>query len=182
MFHKATLSYPLYELINKYSKQFVRTRFEAAGEGRYLPGNWCSGPVAICVAVLRSVLEYNVPWLDITPFLPICLYYNMRALRIIYLRKLYNLRESLELRTGSVGSVWALYCHLWLKIIYLYILFVYLIFNIHSILQSIHIFYLNCSLRTRSLSCVHYFQGPATQVKNSIEMASLGKHAALSRP
>ena len=31
MFHKATLSYPLYELINKYSKQFVRTRFEAGG-------------------------------------------------------------------------------------------------------------------------------------------------------
>ena len=28
---------------------------------------------AICVAVLRSVLEYNVPWLDITSFLPICL-------------------------------------------------------------------------------------------------------------
>ena len=25
------------------------------------------------VAVLRSVLEYNVAWLDITPFLPICL-------------------------------------------------------------------------------------------------------------
>ena len=33
MFHKATLSYPLYELINKYSKQFVRTRFEAGGGG-----------------------------------------------------------------------------------------------------------------------------------------------------
>ena len=56
MFHKATLSYPLYELINKYSEQFVRTNL-----------------AAICVAVLRSVLEYNVPWLDITPFLPICL-------------------------------------------------------------------------------------------------------------
>ena len=28
---------------------------------------------AICVAVLRSVLEYNVAWLDIKPFLPICL-------------------------------------------------------------------------------------------------------------
>ena len=28
---------------------------------------------AICVATLRSVLEYNVAWLDITPFLPICL-------------------------------------------------------------------------------------------------------------
>ena len=27
---------------------------------------------AICVATLRSVLEYNVAWLDITPFLPIC--------------------------------------------------------------------------------------------------------------
>ena len=25
---------------------------------------------AICVALLRSVLEYNVAWLDITPFLP----------------------------------------------------------------------------------------------------------------
>ena len=30
---------------------------------------------------------------------------EMRALRIIYLRKLYNLLESLELRTGAVGSV-----------------------------------------------------------------------------
>ena len=28
---------------------------------------------AICVAPLRSVLEYKVAWLDITPFLPICL-------------------------------------------------------------------------------------------------------------
>ena len=28
---------------------------------------------AICVAPLRSVPEYNVAWLDITPFLPICL-------------------------------------------------------------------------------------------------------------
>ena len=28
---------------------------------------------AICVDLLRSVLEYNVAWLDITPFLPICL-------------------------------------------------------------------------------------------------------------
>ena len=28
---------------------------------------------AICVAVLRSVLEYTVALLDITPFLPICL-------------------------------------------------------------------------------------------------------------
>ena len=75
MFRKATLSYPLYELINKYSKQFVRTRFEAGGAG----GVGVSQEIgavdlaAICVAVLRSVLEYNVAWLDITPFLPICL-------------------------------------------------------------------------------------------------------------
>ena len=61
MFHKATLSYPLYELINKYSKQFVRTRFEAGGGG----GGGVSQEIgavvlaAICVAVLRSVLEYN---------------------------------------------------------------------------------------------------------------------------
>ena len=60
MFHKATLSYPLYELINKYSKQLVRTRFEAGGGGgRCLPGNWCSGPCGYL--------------LEITPFLPICL-------------------------------------------------------------------------------------------------------------
>ena len=28
---------------------------------------------AICVAPLRSFLEYNVAWLDVRPFLPICL-------------------------------------------------------------------------------------------------------------
>ena len=74
MFHKATLSYPLYELINKYSKQFVRTRFEAGGgEGGVSQEISAVVLAAICVAVLRSVLEYNVAWLDITPFLPICL-------------------------------------------------------------------------------------------------------------
>ena len=75
MFHKATLSYPLYELINKYSKQFVRTRFEKArgGGGGVSQEISAADLAAICVAVLRSVLEYNVPWLDITPFLPICL-------------------------------------------------------------------------------------------------------------
>ena len=77
MFHKATLSYQLDELINKYSKQFVRTRFEAEGEGGgRVDVSQEIGAVdlaAICVAVLRSVLEYNVAWLDITPFLPICL-------------------------------------------------------------------------------------------------------------
>ena len=38
--------------------------------------SWEIGAVdlaAICVAPLRSVLEYNVAWLDVTPFLPICL-------------------------------------------------------------------------------------------------------------
>ena len=73
MFHKATLSYPLYELINKYSKQFVRTRFEAGGGGGVAQEIGAMDLAAICVAVLRSVLEYNVAWLDITPFLPICL-------------------------------------------------------------------------------------------------------------
>ena len=73
MFRKATLSYPLYELINKYSKQFVRTRFEG-GEGvGFSQEIGAVDLAAICVAVLRSVLEYNVAWLDITPFLPICL-------------------------------------------------------------------------------------------------------------
>ena len=74
MFHKATLSYPLNEMINKYSKQFVGTRFEARGGGGGVSQE--IGAVvlaAICVAVLRSVLEYNAAWLDITPFLPICL-------------------------------------------------------------------------------------------------------------
>ena len=64
---------------------------------------------------------------------------QMRALRIIYLWKLYNLRESLDLRTGAVSSVWAL----WQKVgpcqpvikhhlsIYLFIcLFTYLIFTV----------------------------------------------------
>ena len=71
MFHKATLSYPLYELINKYSKQFVRTRFEAGAGVAQETG--AMDLAAIYAAVLRSVLEYNVAWLDITPFLPICL-------------------------------------------------------------------------------------------------------------
>ena len=74
MFRKATLSYPLYELINKYSKQFVRTRFEAGGGGVGVSQEiGAMDLAAICVALLRSVLEYNVAWLDITPFLPICL-------------------------------------------------------------------------------------------------------------
>ena len=62
VFHKATLSYPLYEkLINKYSKQFVRTRFEArGGGGGGVDVSQEIGAVdlsAICVPVLRSVLE-----------------------------------------------------------------------------------------------------------------------------
>ena len=61
----------------------------------------------ICVAVLRSVLEYNVAWHALPAHLPSAIERGqMRALRIIYLRKLYNyLLESLELRTGAVGSV-----------------------------------------------------------------------------
>ena len=70
MFQKVTLSYPLYELIHKYSKQFVRTRFEAGGVG-VSQEIGAVDLAAICVAVLRSVLEYNVACLDITPFLPI---------------------------------------------------------------------------------------------------------------
>ena len=73
MFRKATLSYPLYELINKYSKQFVRTRFEAGAGGGVAQETGAMDLAAIYAAVLRSVLEYNVAWLDITPFLPICL-------------------------------------------------------------------------------------------------------------
>ena len=71
VFRKATLSYPLYELINKYSKQFVCTRFWAGGGVSQEIG--VVDLVAICIAPLRSVLEYNVAWLDITPLLPICL-------------------------------------------------------------------------------------------------------------
>ena len=37
---------------------------------------------------------------------------QMRALRIIYLRKLYSLFKSLDLRTGAVSSVWALWKYL----------------------------------------------------------------------
>ena len=46
------------------------------GRGEGSPRKTENGAVdlaAICVAPLRSVLEYNVLWLDITPFLPICL-------------------------------------------------------------------------------------------------------------
>ena len=64
MFRKATLSYPLYELINKYE----------GGEGGGVSQEIGAVDLAaICASPLRSVLEYNVAWLDITPFLPICL-------------------------------------------------------------------------------------------------------------
>ena len=103
---------------------------------------------------------------------------QMRALRIIHLLKLYNLLKSLDLRTGAVISVWALWkylqkagpCQPGINIIYLSIY----LFNIRNILQCLKTriknshryikhFYLNCSLRT-------------------IEMAFLGEHAALTRP
>ena len=66
----------------------------------------------------------------------------MRALRIIYLWKLYNLLKSLDLRTGAVSSVLALWkylqkagpCqpvikhHLSISFIFIYL------FNVYSIL------------------------------------------------
>ena len=67
----------------------------------------------------------------------------MRALRIIYLWKLYNLFKLLDLRTGAVSSVWALWkylqkagpCQPVMKQ-HLSIYFIYL-FNIYSILQCL---------------------------------------------
>ena len=107
------------------------------GGERCLPWNLCSGPCGYLRRYLtfRPRVQCCMAWYNALPaHLPSTIErVQMRALRIIYLRKLYNLLESLELRTGAVGSVWAL----WLKIIYLFILFAYLIFNIHSILQSI---------------------------------------------
>ena len=80
--------------------------------GRCLPGNRCSGP---CGYLRRSFtfrprVQCCVAWYNALPaHLPSTTErVQMRALRIIYLRKLYNLLESLELRTGAVGSVWAL--------------------------------------------------------------------------
>ena len=66
MFHKATLRYPLYELINKHSKQFVRTRFEAGrGAGGGVGVSQEIGAVdlaAICVAVytFRPTVQCSV--------------------------------------------------------------------------------------------------------------------------
>ena len=73
VFRKATLSYPLYELIKKYSNSsFAQGSRQGEGGGVFQE----IGAVdlaTICVAPLRSVLEYTVTWLDITLFLPICL-------------------------------------------------------------------------------------------------------------
>ena len=68
---------------------------------------------------------------------------QMRALRIIYLWKLYSLFKSLDLRTGAVSSVWALWkylqkagpCQPVMKQ-HLSIYFIYL-FNTYSILQCL---------------------------------------------
>ena len=80
--------------------------------GRCLPGNWCSGPCGYLRRCLtfRPRVQCCVAWYNALPaHLPSTIeWIQMRALRIIYLRKLYNLLESLELRTGAVGSVWAL--------------------------------------------------------------------------
>ena len=82
------------------------------GGGRCLPGNRCSRP---CGYLRRSFtfrprIQCCVAWYNAFPaHLPSTIErVQMRALRIIYLRKLFNLLESLELRTGAVGSVWAL--------------------------------------------------------------------------
>ena len=76
MFHKATLSYQLYGVDQQVLKT-VRSHKVRGGRGGGGVGvSQEIGAVdlaAICVAVLRSVLEYNVAWLDIKPFLPICL-------------------------------------------------------------------------------------------------------------
>ena len=67
MFCKATLSYPLYELINKTVRSPKVLGREGGGVSQDIGA---VGLAAIGVALLRSVLEYNV---DITPFLSICL-------------------------------------------------------------------------------------------------------------
>ena len=70
MFRKATLSYPLYELINKTVGSLKVLGREGGGVSQDIGA---VGLAAIGVALLLSVLEYNVAWFDITPFLPICL-------------------------------------------------------------------------------------------------------------
>ena len=70
MFRKATLSYPLYELINKTVRSPKVLGREGGGVSQDIGA---VGLAAIGLALLLSVLEYNVAWFDITPFLPICL-------------------------------------------------------------------------------------------------------------
>ena len=109
VFRKATLSYPLYELINK----TVRSPKVLGREGgRCLPGHRCSGPCGYRRRSLtfRPRVQCCVVWYNALPahLLSTIERVQMRALRTIYLRKLYNLLESLELRTDAVGSAWAL--------------------------------------------------------------------------
>ena len=78
---------------------------------------------------------------------------QMRALRIIYLWKLYNLFKLLDLKTGAVSSAWALWkylekagpCQPVMKQ-HLSIHFIYL-FNTYSILQC---------LKTRSIKRLQF--------------------------
>ena len=51
VFGKVTLSYPLYELIKKYSNSSF-AQGSRQGGGRCLLGNWCSGP---CYYMRRSL-------------------------------------------------------------------------------------------------------------------------------
>ena len=115
VFGKVTLSYPLYELIKKYSNSSF-AQGSRQGGGRCLPGNWCSGP---CYYMRRSLtfrprVQCCVAWYNALPaHLPSKIErVQMRALRIIYLWKLYSLFKSLDLRTGAVSSVWALWKYL----------------------------------------------------------------------
>ena len=74
--------------------------------GRCLPGNRCSGP---CGYLRRSFtfrprVQCCVAWYNALPahLLSTIERVQMRALRIIYLRKLYNLLESLENRRSGL--------------------------------------------------------------------------------
>ena len=145
---KVTLSYPLYELIKKYSNSSF-AQGSRQGGGRCLPGNWCSGP---CYYLRRSLtfrprVHCYVAWYNALPaHLPSKLErVQKRALRIICLWKLYNLLESLDLRTG--GN-WALYD---LEVVGA---------KKNGRARGRH-------AETSILSCAHFFQTPATQAKNT---------------
>ena len=73
MFRKATLSYPSLRIDQQVLKTVRSHKVLGRRGGGVSQEIGAVDLAAICVAPLRSVLEYNVAWLDITPFLPICL-------------------------------------------------------------------------------------------------------------